>query len=107
MTIPLDPNRCPAMVEERLPEWIEEAQAMMERHYNRVGMPNQCPQVYIDGGRKYIKVAKRGYGSNSVWCFIRAEDGAILKAASWKAPAKNFARGSIFDQHVPEMPYGF
>jgi len=27
-------------------------------------------------------------GSRSVFCFVRLEDGAILKAASWSAPAK-------------------
>jgi hypothetical protein len=26
--------------------------------------------------------------SRSVYCFIRLQDGAILKSASWKAPAK-------------------
>ena len=29
-----------------------------------------------------------GYAARQVYCFIRIEDGAILKAASWKAPAK-------------------
>ena len=39
-------------------------------------------------GRKYIKVIADQYGQRSVYCFIRIEDGAILMAASWKAPAK-------------------
>jgi hypothetical protein len=34
--------------------------------------------------------------AGSVHCFIRLEDGAILKAGGWKAPAKNPVRGSIF-----------
>lgn len=42
-------------------------------------------------GKKNIRII----GDGSVFCFIRIEDGAVLKAASWKAPAKH-ARGTIF-----------
>lgn len=60
---------------------------------------------YIDGvrfeeGSKYIKVIRE----NSVWGFIvkRNDDakfhqGDILKAASWSGPARNFARGNVFN----------
>jgi hypothetical protein len=50
-------------------------------------------------GTKYTKVVKGG----SVHSFIVMEDtkdfkkGDILKAASWKAPAKNFSRGNVYD----------
>jgi len=51
-------------------------------------------------GQKYIKVISDG----SVWGFIvNAENdkkfakGDILKAASWKTPARNSARGNILD----------
>ena len=49
-------------------------------------------------GKKYIKVVREGYGVHS---FIVLEDGAkfkrgdILKAASYAAPALNFARGNV------------
>lgn len=55
--------------------------------------------IRIEEGRTYIKVIAR----TSVHSFIVKEDGPkfrrgdILKAASWKAPAKNFARGNILD----------
>jgi hypothetical protein len=42
-------------------------------------------------GKKNIRVI----GDGSAFCFIRVEDGAVLKASSWKAPAKH-ARGTIF-----------
>ena len=55
--------------------------------------------------RKFIKVVtgRAGYGNTSVHSFIMLEDdgkfkrGDILKAASWRAPAKNFARGNVLN----------
>ena len=50
-------------------------------------------------GKVYIKVIT----NTSVHSFIVKEDtkqfkkGDILKAASWRAPAKNFTRGNIFN----------
>jgi len=43
-------------------------------------------------GRKYIRVIRGG----SVHCFVDMTNGDVLKAASWKAPAKH-ARGNIFN----------
>ena len=56
--------------------------------------------VRYEVGSKYIKVIT----GSSVHSFIvrnktdKFKPGDILKAASWKAPAKNFARGNIFDK---------
>ena len=54
----------------------------------------------ILAGIKYTKViAKQG----GVWGFIMNDDdnkfkkGDILKARSWESPARNFARGNIFN----------
>lgn len=48
-------------------------------------------------GQKYIKVIHEDGDHRSVHSFVD-KDGNIWKAASWKAPAKNFTRGSIFDK---------
>jgi hypothetical protein len=54
--------------------------------------------IEFEPGSKYVKVVKvSSGGSRSVHSFIEKETGAIWKAASWKAPAKNFARGNVFD----------
>ncbi len=52
-------------------------------------------------GFKYIKIIT----GSSVWGFVvnRHDDkkfrfGDILKAAGWKAPARNFARGNVVDR---------
>lgn len=55
--------------------------------------------LHFEEGRKYIKVMTGG----SVWGFVmKADDakfkaGDILKAAGWAAPARNKARGNIFN----------
>ena len=51
----------------------------------------------VETGKKYIRVVKE----NGVFCFIVREDsgifkkGDILKAAGYRAPAKNSARGNV------------
>lgn len=104
--IPLDPNRTPAMVDEELPNFVQRLQQQFVEYYNQHGYTMAPPTVFVAGGRKYIKIARRDSGT-SVHCFVRAADGAILKAASWKAPALNFARGSIFDAHIPPRIHGY
>lgn len=56
--------------------------------------------VVVKNGSKYIKIIA-GHG---VWGFIVKSDtdkkfraGDILKAASWASPARNAARGNVFD----------
>ena len=56
-------------------------------------------------GSKYIKVT-RSDNQTSVHSFIvnihndkKFKYGDILMAASWKAPARNFARGNVFEEY--------
>ncbi len=66
------------------------------KHYSNLSPP----AFHADkGGRKYVRIVRsndRGYSDRSVVCFIERSTGLIWKAASWKSPAKNFSRGSIF-----------
>jgi len=59
--------------------------------------------LHYEVGQKYIKIIR----GNSVWGFIvninddkQFKYGDILKAASWKAPSRNKARGNIFGEYV-------
>lgn len=58
--------------------------------------------IEITEGKKYIKITK----GSSVWGFVVAVDndkkfqkGDILKAAGYSTPARNHARGNIFDDN--------
>jgi hypothetical protein len=58
--------------------------------------------IEVKTGSKYIKIIR----DNGVWGFIVNTDkdklfkkGDILKAAGWNAPARNKARGNIFENY--------
>ena len=54
--------------------------------------------ITVTWGRKYAKLTamstRGGNRGGSVYCFVNRENGDILKAANWKAPAKH-ARGNV------------
>lgn len=57
------------------------------------------PTISVDsGGRKYKRIVSNNGTQRMIVCFIHAENGDVLKAATWKAPAKH-ARGNIFSEH--------
>ena len=61
--------------------------------------------IRFEAGSKYIKIVSNG----GVHSFIvvkpdsKFKYGDILKAASWAAPAKNFARGNIFTGDIARV----
>jgi len=61
--------------------------------------------VDVKEGGKYYKVFKNesGRGGSYVWFFVDKEEGNIWKAASWKAPAKNFPRGNILTDNAKDI----
>jgi hypothetical protein len=68
--------------------------------HDKQNLPNLCTNgpyrtLCAEIGRKYVRLVVSTPGSRSAYCFIDMK-GNILKAASWKAPAKH-SRGSVFD----------
>lgn len=68
--------------------------------YAQQQMSNFDNMMEVNVGNKYIKIIK----DRSVWGFIvntkedkKFREGDILKAAGWKTPARNQARGNILD----------
>ena len=57
----------------------------------------------ITEGSRYYKIISNKGGQRTVAGFVVKEghpkfkEGDLLMAASWNAPAKNFARGNVFD----------
>lgn len=82
--------------ETALLSFVEGCQDKIDKYYSDNEYKMDVPQISIGGGRKYIKIV-RADNQTSVHCFINAENGDVLKAASWKAPAKH-ARGNIFKE---------
>ena len=66
---------------------------------------NYCNGLEVEENRRYWKITgTNGSGSQvSVKGFIvkfgdkKFREGDMLKAAGWAAPARNFARGNVFD----------
>ena len=57
--------------------------------------PNvRVPVISYTMGRKYARIVRTCSG-RYVHGFVDLENGDLLKAASWKSPARNFARGNI------------
>jgi len=63
--------------------------------------PFSKPNVSFERGSKYMRVVKSDGSSRSAYAFIVLQNtgkfrvGDILKPASWKTPATNFARGNV------------
>ena len=69
--------------------------------YMRKQFPKLTPNtISTTSGKRYLRVVRSDSltAGRSVHCFVDLTNGDVLKAASWKAPAKH-ARGNIFDEH--------
>lgn len=88
-------NIKPAVMKE-LPNWIARVNEMRKDYYEQQNITSQFRPVTVGKGRKYLKILS----GSSIYCFVRVADGAILKAATWAAPALNHIRGYIFEKDV-------
>ena len=78
-----------------LDTFVRTTQQMLHDEYEKRFTRVFAPKLEIERGPKNVRIVATGPGQRSVFCFVRVADGAILKAAGWKAPAKH-ARGSIY-----------
>ena len=92
----------PMEIEHKFGEFVENVKALVANHYE-THLPTLDPdEIGVLPGRVYWKIVRRrasGVGG-SVYGFVRKADGAIFKAATWKAPYTKGAsaiRGYVTD----------
>jgi hypothetical protein len=91
--------------------FLEKVNAERKEYYEKADMPNQYQELTVEIGNKFIRL----WQGTGCWGFISRVDGDLkgspikkgdlLKAATWKAPAKH-ARGNIIDGSARYGVYG-
>jgi len=91
--------------------FIKELNEFRKDYYVKADMPNQWKELTVEIGNKFIRL----WDGTGCWGFISRVDGDLkgspikkgdlLKAATWKAPAKH-ARGNIIDGTARYGVYG-
>ena len=92
-------------------KFIDKVNRERKEYYEKANMPNQYSELIVEIGTKFIRL----WQGSSCWGFISRVDGDLkgapikkgdlLKAATWKAPAKH-ARGNIIDGTAQYGEYG-
>jgi len=80
-----------------LANFVSLAQALIKASHERRGFTFPYDVLSVMPGKRYIRIVsnRQPSGGRSVYCFVDRTNGDVLKAASWKAPAKH-ARGNIY-----------
>lgn len=80
--------------EHALQAWLDMVNAMLVEHRKTFcqNLPPEQVKCDHDSSPKYQRIVRR---DGSTFCFIRKDNGDVLKATSWRAPAPH-ARGNIF-----------
>ena len=92
-------------------KFIDEVNTKRLKYYTTANMVNQYQDLVVEIGNKYIRL----WVGTGCWGFISRVDGDLkgspikkgdlLKAATWKAPAKH-SRGNIIDGTAKYGVYG-
>lgn len=90
-------NKTPQEFEAAFVEFVAQAQVKVNTYYAKNFPTLKTPKIEFEPGRRYIRLIETGESQRSCFGFIDATNGDVLKSAGWKSPAKNFARGNLFD----------
>lgn len=74
------------------------AAVKINEHYKKHYPTLEVPHLSYEFGtktQKYVRIVQEDIGQRSVYCFVQVDNGDVLKAAGWKAPAKH-ARSNIY-----------
>ena len=95
----------------KVAEFLTKVNAERKAYYDGIHMSSKEPDLVMEVGNKFL----RFWSGSSCWGFISRVDGDLkgspikkgdlLKAASWKSPAKH-ARGNILDGSARYGVYG-
>lgn len=83
-------------IEQRIEDFMTALYKLYCLELSSVRIPDYVKPVEAEYGHKFARIVISVGGSRSVYCFINLTDGSILKADSWKKPAKG-VRGSIWN----------
>ena len=110
-------NRSQIEIEYAFETFVEKIQHMVNEHFAKNYANLTAPTIAVYPGRTYWKIVKEDapdqFGQQaSVYGFVRKSDGAIFKAATWKAPytkGQSAIRGYVNDSSNgmnAATPYG-
>ena len=89
-------------IKESIINFVEvELQDNVTSYYTKNYPSLAIPKMEVSFGQKYAKVIN----NTSVWGFVDLSNGDLLKAASWRTPAKH-SRGNILNGTAQYNVYG-
>jgi hypothetical protein len=81
------------MIASQVKKYLEVVNELIAEYWSDVKITHEAqPMATVEWGSRYAKVI----GGRSVHTFIDIKNGNILKAATYRAPARNGVRGNIF-----------
>ena len=96
----------------RLASFIQGCQKIVDAHHTESYPAGSFSPEFIESAKSYLQVNSKSrrfigiferdkptpdYSRGKIFAFVDSTNGDVLMPAGWKAPAKNGARGNIFD----------